>query len=400
MTNILQGLVVVEASSFVAAPSAGLYLAQLGATVVRIDQLGGGPDFRRWPLAPSGASLYWENLNAGKRSVALDLGSAAGRDLLCRLATAPGADLFLTNFPVDGFLSYDRLRERRADLVSVRVMGHADGSPGLDYTVNAALGFPQITGPVGHDGPVNHVLPAWDLLSGAYAAFAALAALRHREATGTGTEVRVPLADIGLASAANLGMVAETLIGGQDRPRYGNAVYGAFGRDFATADGVRVMLVAITQRQWAGLVEALGIGDDISALEGELGLSFDRDEGLRFAHRDRLNPIVERAMAVRMHAELAPTFDRLGVCHGRYGSLHDALAELAQGAGNPLLAPVLQPSGERYPVAGAPGTFTGLARCAPQPAPHLGQDGPDLLAGLLGLGTDEIARLQQQGVVG
>lgn len=400
MADILQGLVVVEASSFVAAPSAGLYLAQLGATVIRVDQLGGGPDFRRWPLAPSGDSLYWENLNAGKRSVALDLGSAAGRDLLCRMATAPGTDLFLTNFPVDGFLSYDRLRERRADLVSVRVMGHADGRPALDYSVNAALGFPQMTGPVGHDGPVNHVLPAWDLLTGAYAAFAALAALRHREASGTGTEVRVPLADIGLASAANLGMVAEALVGGQDRPRHGNAVYGAFGRDFATADGVRVMLVAITPRQWAGLVEALGIGVDIAALEDELGLSFDRDEGLRFAHRDRLNPIVERALAARRHADVAPTFDRLGVCHGRYGSLHDALADPAHGAGNPLLAPVLQPSGEGYPVAGAPGTFVGLSRAAPRPAPHLGQDGPDLLARLLGLGAEEIARLQEQGVVG
>jgi 2-methylfumaryl-CoA isomerase len=80
MYDLLNGMRVVEASAFVAGPSCGLHLAQLGAEVIRIDQIGGGPDFRRWPLDPdSGASLYWEGLNKSKKSVALDLGGARAR---------------------------------------------------------------------------------------------------------------------------------------------------------------------------------------------------------------------------------------------------------------------------------------------------------------------------------
>ena len=163
MYNLLSGLSVIEASSFVASPSAGLYLAQMGAEVIRVDQIGGGPDFRRWPVTQANDSLYWENLNRAKKSVALDLGSGEGRELLAELVRATGQ--FVTNFPAEGFLSHAKLTEGRTDLVTVRVMGWADGSPALDYTVNNAVGYPMMTG-AGPE-PVNHVLPAWDLLTGA-----------------------------------------------------------------------------------------------------------------------------------------------------------------------------------------------------------------------------------------
>ena len=85
MYQLLSGLSVIEASSFVASPTAGLYLAQMGTEVIRVDQIGGGPDFNRWPKAANGSSLYWENLNRAKKSVALNLGSPEGRELLAQL---------------------------------------------------------------------------------------------------------------------------------------------------------------------------------------------------------------------------------------------------------------------------------------------------------------------------
>src|SRR6202042_3914896 len=91
MYDLLKGLTVVEAAAFIAGPTSGLYLSQFGAEVIRIDQTGGGPDFRRWPLAPNGESLYWEGLNKGKKSVVIDLARPAGRELAQRLATARGA---------------------------------------------------------------------------------------------------------------------------------------------------------------------------------------------------------------------------------------------------------------------------------------------------------------------
>jgi 2-methylfumaryl-CoA isomerase len=135
----------------------------MGAEVIRFDQIGGGPDFRRWPHAPgTDRSLYWEGLNANKKSIAIDLSHPHGRALAQRLVTAPGSGsgLFLTNYPVDGFLSHQQLADVRGDLITLRVMGQANGLPALDYTVNCMLGIPQITGPqqLG-DEPVNHVLP-------------------------------------------------------------------------------------------------------------------------------------------------------------------------------------------------------------------------------------------------
>ena len=166
MYNLLSGLSVIEASSFVASPTAGLYCAQFGAEVIRVDQIGGGPDFHRWPVTAGNDSLYWENLNRAKKSVALDLRRVEGRELLQQLVVETGQ--FITNFPVDGFLAHAPLAARRADLVTIRIMGWADGSPALDYTVNNSVGYPMLTG-AGPE-PVNHVLPAWDLLTGAYAA--------------------------------------------------------------------------------------------------------------------------------------------------------------------------------------------------------------------------------------
>ena len=123
MYELLRGLRVVEGASFIAGPSCGLHLAQMGADVIRFDQIGGGPDFRRWPLAPNGTSLYWEGLNKGKKSIAIDLGRPEGRELAVALATAPGDDggVFLTNFPVGGFLSHEALCAKRADLITLRV---------------------------------------------------------------------------------------------------------------------------------------------------------------------------------------------------------------------------------------------------------------------------------------
>src|SRR5258708_38841807 len=98
MYDLLKGLRVVEGSAFVAAPTCGLYLAQMGAEVIRFDNIGGGPDFRRWPLAENGSSLYWEGLNKGKKAGALDLASPAGREIAQPLAPAagPGARLLVT----------------------------------------------------------------------------------------------------------------------------------------------------------------------------------------------------------------------------------------------------------------------------------------------------------------
>ena len=396
MYDLLAGLSVIEASSFVASPTAGLYCAQMGAEVIRVDQIGGGPDFRRWPVTASNDSLYWENLNRAKKSVALDLGRAEGREILQELVRATGQ--FVTNFPVGGFLSHEKLAEGRADLITVRVMGWADGSPALDYTVNNSVGYPMLTG-AGPD-PVNHVLPAWDLLTGAYAAFALLAAIQRRSVNGEGGEVRIPLSDVAIGTVANLGGVAEMLYTGENRPRLGNAVYGLFGRDFVTRDGRRTMIVVVTPRQWANLIAALELGEAIARIETERGVSFAADDGLRFEHRDALYPLFEGAIAARDHDDLAAAFDVGGIVHSPYRTMYDAVQDPALVAGNPIFGKAENPSGFAYPAAGAFATLPQRDRQPPRAAPRNGEHSEEILAERLSFSSAELARLIDAGIVG
>lgn len=401
MYGLLRGLRVVEGASFIAGPSCGLHLAQMGADVIRFDQIGGGPDFKRWPLAPNGTSLYWEGLNKGKRSVAIDLGRPEGRELAVALATAPGeaGGIFLTNFPVGGFLAHEALAGKRPDLITLRVMGWSDGSPAVDYTINAAAGIPLMTGPAEDPRPVNHVLPAWDLLAGAYGAFALVSALLRRRETGQGAELRVSLSDIAATSLGHLGQVAEVISGG-DRPRMGNDLFGAFGRDFVCADGARIIVVAITGRQWSGLVKALGLLEKIAAIEADLGISFAKDEGIRFLHRARLFPLFEQAIASRTLAELGPAFDAGGVTWGRYQTLHEAVtADPRLFTGNPQFQTVAQQSSVDYPTAGPACRVEGDGRGSPGVTPRLGQHTEEVLADVLSLGAGEIGRLFDEGIV-
>jgi 2-methylfumaryl-CoA isomerase len=396
MYPLLNGLSVIEASSFVASPTAGLYLAQMGAEVIRVDQIGGGPDYHRWPKTDEGQSLYWENLNRAKKSVALNLSAPEGRELLQELVRKTGQ--FVTNFPVGGFLSHEKLSSGRADLVTVRIMGMADGGPALDYTVNSAVGYPDLTGP--GPQPVNHVLPAWDLLTGAYAAFAMMAALHHRNETGNGQEVRIPLSDVAIGTVANLGALAEVLYTGANRQRLGNAVYGAFGRDFVTRDGTRLMVMAITPRQWTGLVKVLDIASEIAAIERERGVSFDRDEGVRFEHRDILFPLVEAKVATWKYAELKVALDAVSGCYGPYQTMYDAAHDPALVTNNPIFGRAENPSGFDYPAAGAMATIPQIERGAPLAAPLLGAHSEEILAERLGLTTNMIGDLHAKGIVG
>ncbi|NCU11911.1 MAG: carnitine dehydratase [Sphingomonadaceae bacterium] len=399
MYDILTGLSVVEVSSFVASPTAGLYMGQFGADVIRVDQIGGGQDFRRWPVTRENDSLGWENLNRAKRSLALDLTRPEGRELLVELTRKIGN--LITNLPVKGFLAHDKLAEGRPDLITVRIMGWPDGSVALDYTANAAVGYTALTGPLEDPRPVNHVLPAWDLLTGAYAAFALLAAIRRREQTGMGGEVRLPLTDIAMGSAANLGRVAEVLYTGQDRERLGNAVFGTIGRDFVTRDGDRLMIVAINERQWQGLVKALGLAEGLAALEARLGVTFANDDGTRFRNRMAIFALIEAEVAKYDHVDLAALLDANGVVHGPYRTMVEAVQDPRLLTENPMFAPSSDnPSGFAYPAAGAFATLPALERKPASPAPRNGQHSEAVLAELLGLSSGQIAHLIDTGIVG
>jgi len=398
---VLSGLRIVEFSAFVAVPSACLALAQLGADVIRVDPPGGNIDARRWPVNAEGRSLYWGSLNRGKRSIEIDVRSERGVRLVQDLLAAPGegGGIFVTNLGVDGGLGWEALSKRRADLIMVQLSGSPDGTNAIDYTVNCAAGFPLVTGD-GRGGPVNHVLPAWDLIAGMTLATAILAAERHRRLSGAGQQVRLTLADVALAATSNLAYLADAQVNGSARRADGNFLYGAYGDSFATADGRHVMVAAISDRQWRALVGAIGVEDGLKTAAAALGHRLDTEAG-RYDARELISACLRPWFSRRTLAQVAEALADRSILWGPYRSFQQMLAEDPRcSPANPMFDMVDHAGYGRFLTAASPIDFGAVARIPPAAAPTLGAHTRGVLSDVLRLDAATLDALQADRVIG
>ncbi|OWV40697.1 CoA transferase [Mameliella alba] len=400
MSGILDGMRVVESSAFVAVPLAGMTLAQMGADVIRFDLPQGGMDYKRWPVTSSGESLFWAGMNKGKRSVALDVKCPRGREIAQEIICAPGEDagLFITNLAAKGWTDYETLKARREDLCMVSLRGDRHGKPAVDYTVNPSLGFPMATGPEGSSDPVAHVLPAWDCIAGNMVVSGLLAAERARLRKGLGQFVDLTLKDAAAAMLGNLGIIGEVAVNGTDRAKAGNSLYGAYGQDFVCADGRRVMVIALTPRQWKNLMKVTGTEQDMGYLAARLGVDL-MQEGVRWTYRAEITKVLAPWFSRRKVSEFSSDFDKSGVTWSQFRSFAQALREDPDlSTENPMFSEIEQPGIGRYRVPGSPFSFAGIAREAPRPAPQLGQHTEEVLADVAKLPEGEIGKLMDEGV--
>ncbi|MBI1250597.1 MAG: 2-methylfumaryl-CoA isomerase [Alphaproteobacteria bacterium] len=400
MVKILEGLRIVEGSAFVAAPLAGMTLAQMGADVIRFDRIRGGLDYGRWPVTEKGRSLFWAGLNKGKRSLAVDMSTPRGQEIVTRLICAPGeqAGIFLTNLRVRGWMDYDALKKQRADLIMMSITGDRKGGPQVDYTVNPAVGFPTATGPASHDDPIGHVLPAWDCITGQQAALGILAAERHRRLTGEGQLVELALKDMALAMLGNLGIIGEATINGVDRPKMGNALYGAYAQDFLCRCGGRVIVVALTVRQWDNLKAATHTQDAFEELAVKLGAKLSL-EGERFKHRDAITAVLKPFFEARTIEDFASAFDEHSVTWSRYRTFKQTVEQDPDcSTDNPMFSLLDHPGIGSYLTPGNPITFSEVERIAPRRAPSLGENTDEILTEV-GYADAEIAALHDAKIV-
>lgn len=396
----LSGLRIIEFSAFVAAPSCGLALAQLGAEVIRIDPIGGNIDAERLPVNAQGRSLYWASLNHGKHSVEINPRSAEGRRLMRELITAPGdgAGIFLTNLGVDGELSHESLAALRPDLITIQLTGSPDGANAVDYTVNCAAGFPLVTGT--GERPVNHVLPAWDLLAGMTLATAILAAERHRRLTGEGQKVSLTLADVAFAATANLGYVADVEVNGNQRAADGNFLYGAYGDAFLTRDGRHVMVVAISDRQWQALIRATGVNEGLQAAASALGYTLD-SELARWNARELISAVLRPWFARRSLAEVSEALTDKALLWGPYRTFAQMLSEDPRvSEANPMFRRIEHPGYGSFLTTASPLAFSASERAPAAPASTLGADTQAVLSRVLGQSPEQLHHLRAAGAIG
>ncbi len=402
--SVLSGMRIIEVSAFVAAPSGGMTLAQMGAEVIRIDPPSGGLDARRWPVlnnteADRNKSYFWAGLNKHKKSVSIDITKPEGKELAQQLIVSPGQDsgMLLTNMPPRGWLDFSNLKKLRSDLIQVTVQGDRHGGSAVDYTLNPRLGLPFLTGPSDFNGVVNHVLPAWDLVTGQMAALGLLAAERYRTRNGIGQHVKLPLEDVALAVMGNLGFITE-VEKGVERARYGNDLFGAFGRDFVTRDGVRVMVVGLTLKQWKNLVQSCGVESEINLIAEQLDKNF-KVEGDRFEARDEIAQVFSTVISSKTFAEISAVFKKFGVCWGKYQTVKELVEnDPACSTENPLFHKVQQPGIGETLTPCTPLNFD-IGRLPAQPAPALGQHTESVLLDDMGISSSEFGRLIDSGLI-
>jgi 2-methylfumaryl-CoA isomerase len=391
----LSGLTVVEISAFVAAPLAGMTLAQLGANVIRIDPLGGNIDHTRWPITQDGTSIYWASLNKGKKSVTLDLKTEEGQTIATEIIAAAG--MLITNLPARGWLSFANLAKHRPDLIMLRLTGTHDGSPAVDYTVNASSGFPAITG--SDEKPTNHALPAWDIAAGLYISTGVLGAELERRQSGQGQEINIALSDVMLATVGNLGYLAEVQVNGSTRGPLGNALYGAYGQSFQTSDEREVMVVAISNRQWRSLGEATGLTAKLAMIGPMLDVDLN-SEGGRFEAREAIDAVLRPWFGSRSANEVTKILGDAGVLQGVFRTFEQLVSEDPRcTTENPLFSEIDQPGVGRVMAPKIPLTFQGSPVAAAAPAPMLGESTDAVLADILGRSSSDIAGLHSKGIL-
>lgn len=396
----LSGLRIVEMSSFIATPLSGLVLGQLGAEVIRVEQIGGAPDRTRLPRAASGTSMYWSGLNKGKRALAVDLTRQEGRDLVADLIVGEGAGsaggIVVSNSERYRDLSFEGLRERRSDLIHVVLTGRRDGSSAVDYTIQAGTGLPTVSGPVGTATPVNSTIPAWDLAAGLYLATGLLAAERERSRTGVGQQVRLPLEDVALSLIGAMGFLTEAQLVGISRGPSGNDVYGTYGHDFLTSDGVRFMMVVLTGSHWRRLLEEAGLVDAMAAVEKALDVDLS-DEAERYRSRDVISALLAKRFASMSWAEVDALLARARVLVSPYRTFNEVVqSDLVRN--NPLFTEVDQPGVGPHLAAGSP-LIMGERHAPAVPAPRVGEHTDEILGSLLDIDGERLSALHDAGVI-
>ena len=198
-----------------------------------------------------------------------------------------------------------------------------------------------------------------------------------------------------LATMAHLGFIAESQLG-QQRQRYGNYLFGAFGRDVKTADGERLMVVGLTGKQWQALVDAVGLQAEVQRIEQQHGLNL-RLEGDRFKAREAIAAAVQSWVGARTLDQVNQVFEQHGVCWGRYQSVEQMIANTLPG--NPMFSTVTQPGVGELSSPSLALDFSALAREPARPAPLLGQHTEQVMQEILGLSAAAYGQLHDRGIV-
>lgn len=390
----LQGIRVVDLSRILSGPFCSMFLADMGAEVIKIEDVEGGDPVRKQGMMRNGFSLYFASFNRNKRSLTLDLRSAEGKIVLRKLIAT--ADVVLDNFRPGVMekigLSRAELVRIKPDIVSCHITGFGlDGPyrdrPSFDFIAQAMSGFMSVNGAEG-EAPARAAPPLSDLIAGAYAAMGICAALVRRERTGRGEEVATCLTD---SMVANLAFLASHYFETGEQPlRTGNdhALVAPYGL-FEAADG-QVAIAPSNDQFYYKLIDVLGL----SELRAHPEFLTNRH---RFERRAAINRIINAEIRKQPIAHWLDVLNAAGVPCGRVMGLREVFED-PQIRHQQMRLTIDHPRHGPLDVLGFPIKFTDDPCCVHRMPPDLGADA-DAILGELGYSAEAIVALRAQRAV-
>jgi crotonobetainyl-CoA:carnitine CoA-transferase CaiB-like acyl-CoA transferase len=396
----LSGLKVVELARVLAGPWAGQVLADLGASVIKVESLG-GDDTRQWgPPSienPDGSrdAAYFHSTNRGKRSIAVDLSRPEGQAIVRKLVA--GADVLIENFKVGGLrkfgLDYDSLHRLNPRLVYCSITGFGqDGPyatrPGYDFMIQGMGGIMELTGdPSGEPQKIGVAFA--DLFTGLYSVIAIQAALAHRNTSGAGQWIDMALLDAQVGVLANQAM--NYLASGRPPVRLGNAHPNIVPYQLFPVSNGSVSIGAGNDRQFRACAGVLGLphlADDPRYATNEA----------RVANRASLAAVMSAATATFTRDNLLARLEAAGVPAGPINSVADVFAD-PQVVHREMRLDLPRAGGGTVPTVRTPIRMSDTPLAYERPSPRLGEHTAGILAEL-GYDSTEIAQLRKDRVVG
>lgn len=401
----LAGIRVLDLSRILAGPTCTQLLGDLGADVIKVERPGEGDDTRKWgpPFLKNAAgeetaeSAYYLCANRNKRSIAIDIASPEGQDLVRRLAAQ--CDVIVENFKVGTLakygLDYTDLHPKLPRLVYCSITGFGQTGPyanrsGYDFLAQGMGGIMSITGePEG--GPMKVGVGITDTMTGMYAAVAVLAAIRHRDRCGEGQHIDLALFDTQIAWLINAG--TNYLVSGEVPKRLGNAHPNIVPYEvFPTADGHFI----------------LAVGNDAQferfcRLAGQAELAADTrfsTNAARVTNRDELIPLLKAITLRRLSRDWLADLESAQIPAGPVNSVAQAFADpQAIHRGARLAMPDVRALGASIPLIANPIKLSDTPVTYRHVPPRLGEHTSEVLAEYLGMTLEEIADLEASHIV-
>ena len=393
----LAGVRILDLSRVLAGPWCAMVLGDLGAEIIKVEHPKRGDDTRDWGLRVGASeTTYFNSVNRNKRSVCLDLQTAEGQRLARELAQQ--SDVVIQNFKYGGAeklgLGYEQLSQGREDLIYCSISGYdrrgpEASRPGYDVVVQGEAGLMALNGEADQP-PLKFGIAAVDLFTGMYSAQAVLAALFERQKSGKGRHIEMALFDCGLMITSYCGL--ESMLMGDDPPRYGNAhpsivPYGVFDAE----DGPVVIAVG-TNRQYERFCREVIERPDLVDEERF------RTNIVRAANREALVPEIRRELGKRKRLDLLARLSQAGIPCGEVLGLHEALTSKRATEGG-LVTTYTHPEAGSTHVLAPPYRFDGVRLPVRSGPPKLGEGTNDVLQSLLGLSDEQLSQLKAEGVV-